>query len=389
LLAYASVQTFLKGAHNPALFFIGGIIMIGIEFVFRILGMILLAIAGFYFGRDLGMMLGQSPDLYAFVFALLGALVGLVLTPFVTTRPARYLVAKLGRLSVQTLTSGLMGMVTGLLIAALLAFPLSLLPSPFGQVLPFVGVIIFVYLGVVLFVMRQKEIFGLFFARWQSHAFEVSEEGDVTAVTPSTGGGRNILLDTSVIIDGRIADIARTGFLSGTLLIPRFVLNELQYIADSPDSLRRQRGRRGMEVLGHLQKESAVPVRISDIDVEGVREVDDKLVVLARQLRCPILTNDYNLNRVAELQGVAVLNVNELANAVKSVFLPGERITVNIIQEGRESGQGIAYLDDGTMVVVEDGRERINMRANVSVTKVLQTAAGRMIFARVEEEENP
>jgi uncharacterized protein YacL len=197
--------------------------------------------------------------------------------------------------------------------------------------------------------------------------------------------GRNVLLDTSVIIDGRIADIARTGFLAGTLLIPRFVLNELQYIADSPDALRRQRGRRGMEVLSQLQKDSAVPVRISDIDVEGVREVDDKLVVLARQLRCPILTNDYNLNRVAELQGVAVLNVNELANAVKSVFLPGESITVNIIQEGREAGQGIAYLDDGTMVVVEDGRNRINTKTPVNVTKVLQTAAGRMIFARIDE----
>ncbi len=171
----------------------------------------------------------------------------------------------------------------------------------------------------------------------------------------------------------------------GTLLIPRFVLNELQYIADSPDSLRRQRGRRGMEVLSQLQKETTVPVRISDIDVEGVREVDDKLVILARQLRCPILTNDYNLNRVAELQGVAVLNVNELANAVKSVLLPGETLSVNIIQEGKEAGQGVGYLDDGTMVVVEDGRERLNAETNVMVTKVLQTAAGRMIFARLDE----
>jgi uncharacterized protein YacL len=191
------------------------------------------------------------------------------------------------------------------------------------------------------------------------------------------------LLDTSVIIDGRIADIARTGFLSGTLLIPRFVLNELQYIADSPDSLRRQRGRRGMEVLAQLQKDTTTPVRISDIDVEGVREVDDKLVILARQLRCPILTNDYNLNRVAELQGVAVLNVNELANAVKSVLLPGESLAVNIIQEGKEVGQGVGYLDDGTMVVVEDGRDMLHNKVNVMVTKVLQTAAGRMIFARL------
>jgi uncharacterized protein YacL len=194
-----------------------------------------------------------------------------------------------------------------------------------------------------------------------------------------------ILLDTSVIIDGRIADISKTGFMFGTFLIPRFVLNELQYIADSADSMRRQRGRRGMEVLSQLQKDATVPVRISDIDVEGVREVDDKLVVLARQMKAPIMTNDYNLNRVAELQGVTVLKVNELANAVKSVLLPGEQLLVKIIQEGKESGQGVGYLDDGTMVVVEDGRGRINQEVDVNVTKVLQTAAGRMIFAQVSE----
>jgi uncharacterized protein YacL len=205
--------------------------------------------------------------------------------------------------------------------------------------------------------------------------------------TQPQDGNRTILLDTSVIIDGRIADIARTGFMVGTLMIPRFVLNELQYIADSADGLRRQRGRRGMEVLSQLQRDPTIPVRISDIDVEGVREVDDKLVILARQLRCPILTNDYNLNRVAELQGVAVLNVNELANAVKSVLLPGESLIINIIQEGKETGQGVGYLDDGTMVVVEDGRDHLNAKTAVLVTKVLQTAAGRMIFARLSGRE--
>jgi uncharacterized protein YacL len=203
----------------------------------------------------------------------------------------------------------------------------------------------------------------------------------------ATAPDRTILLDTSVIIDGRIADIASTGFITGTLLIPRFVLNELQYIADSSDNLRRQRGRRGLEVLAQLQKDDIVPVKINDIDVEGVKEVDDKLVILARQLECPILTNDYNLNQVAELQGVPVLNVNELSNAVKSVFLPGETLLINIIQEGRESGQGIAYLEDGTMIVVEDGKGYINRQVNVTITKVLQTAAGRMIFSRIQEEE--
>jgi uncharacterized protein YacL len=164
------------------------------------------------------------------------------------------------------------------------------------------------------------------------------------------------------------------------------VLNELQYIADSPDILRRQRGRRGMEVLAELQKMPNVLVRISDMDVEGAREVDSKLVILARQLKAPILTNDYNLNRIAELQGVTVLNINELANAVRAVVLPGETLTVNIIQEGKEPGQGVGYMDDGTMIVVENGRDYIGEYVQVTVTKVLQTAAGRMIFARVEEE---
>ncbi len=228
--------------------------------------------------------------------------------------------------------------------------------------------------------MRQGDIMGML------SSFTHRGNGD----SGTNGGGANwskmnrtILLDTSVIIDGRIADIASTGFLPGTLLIPRFVLNELQYVADSPDGLRRQRGRRGMDVLSTLQKDPNVMVRISDIDVDGIREVDSKLVVLGRQLKCPVLTNDYNLNKVAELQGVTVLNINELANAVKSVVLPGEVLHISIIQEGKEREQGVGYMEDGTMVVVENGREEIGEYTDVSVTKVLQTAAGRMIFARL------
>jgi len=163
------------------------------------------------------------------------------------------------------------------------------------------------------------------------------------------------------------------------------VLNELQYVADSPDGLRRARGRRGMETIAELQKLPNVMVRVSDINVEGMREVDEKLVVLARQMKCPILTNDYNLNRVAELQGVTILNINELTNAVKSVVLPGELLKINIIQEGKESYQGVGYMDDGTMVVVENGKDYIGEYKDVTVSKILQTAAGRMIFARVNE----
>jgi uncharacterized protein YacL len=354
-----------------------------LEFILRIIGMVVMFSLGAYLGTYLADLTGGAADLYAITVGMLGALIGLILTPFITTRPARALRRSLGQISAQTLLAGLAGLMAGLVIAALLAFPLSLLPEPFRNILPLVGVLLFSYLGVSVFVMRQNDIFSVFRLNLPSRSSALGESG-----LNSIDDSRTILLDTSVIIDGRIADIARTGFLVGTLLIPRFILNELQYIADSADSLRRQRGRRGMEVLSQLQKDSAIPVRISDIDVEGVREADDKLVILARQLRCPILTNDYNLNRVAELQGVHVLNVNELANAVKSVLLPGETLRVDIIQEGKEAGQGVGYLDDGTMVVVEDGREHLNSKTYVQVTKVLQTAAGRMIFARLDDRTN-
>jgi len=341
--------------------------------------MVVFAILGAYLGIFIGNSTNQSPELAGVLVALVGMLFGLILTPYFTTRPIRSIRRTLLSVSTQTLTSGLTGLVVGLIIAALLTFPLSLLPYPFGKILPFAGVLLFGYFGIAIFVMRQTDLSSLI-RLTPSH----SSEETSSSSQPSY---RTVLLDTSVIIDGRIADIARTGFLVGTLLIPRFVLNELQFIADSSDNLRRQRGRRGIEVISQLQKDTSTPLRISDMDVEGVREVDDKLVVLARQLRCPILTNDYNLNRIAELQGVSVLNVNELANAVKLVFLPGESIEVNVILEGKEAGQGVGYLDDWTMVVVEDGRSYLSKKINVTVTKVLQTAAGRMIFARLEKED--
>ncbi len=352
-----------------------------LEFFLRIIGMLLFAFLGGYAGAELSVQYGQDARIYVPVLGLVGALVGLILTPYLTTRPARALRAMLGRLAAETLFAGLTGLVVGLLIAALLAFPISLLPDPLGSILPFVGVLIFAYFGVSLFVMRQGDIMGLLGSL-------TGRGGEGGSASSWSNLNRNILLDTSVIIDGRVGDIAKTGFLPGTLLIPRFVLNELQYIADSPDGLRRARGRRGMETIAELQKLPNVMVRVSDIDVEGMREVDDKLVVLARQLKCPILTNDYNLNRVAELQGVTILNINELANAVKSVVLPGEVLRINVIQEGKEYGQGVGYMDDGTMVVVENGKDVIGEYRDVTVSKVLQTAAGRMIFARVEEDKN-
>jgi uncharacterized protein YacL len=348
------------------------------DFVMRLFGMIIFSIVGAYIGNWIGRFDLQQQLLSTLTFGLVGALFGLVLTPYFTTRPLRGLRSLLGRLSAETLFAALVGLVVGLVVSVLLAFPLSLLPDPVGKILPFVGVMLFSYFGVSLFVMRQSD-----FANIVGALSTRREDGSPAGNFPTSN--RTTILDTSVIIDGRVADIAKTGFLPGTLLIPRFVLNELQYIADSPDNLRRARGRRGMEVLSELQKASSVVVRISDIDVEGVREVDDKLVILARQLKCPILTNDYNLNRIAELQGVPILNINELANAVKSVVLPGEALSISIIQEGKEANQGVGYMDDGTMVVIENGNKLIGKTVNVNVTKVLQTAAGRMIFAKPED----
>jgi uncharacterized protein YacL len=359
------------------------------DFVARLIGMILFAILGVYYGSYIGRLASTSPgefglsvEQYAFTIGLVGALTGLILTPFISTRPIRRFRALMARVSPQSLFASLLGLIVGLIVAALLAFPLSLLPNPFGRVMPFIGVMLLGYMGVSVFVMRQHDLFTVISSLRGGSSQSNNNSNAEASTGQNWGESRTILLDTSVIIDGRIADIARTGFLPGSLLIPRFVLNELQYIADSADSLRRQRGRRGMEVLAQLQREPVIPVRITDIDVEGVREVDDKLIILARQMRCPILTNDFNLNRIAELQGVTILNINELANAVKSVLLPGELLCIRIIQEGKEHAQGVGYMDDGTMVVVENGREHIDHEVNVMVTKVLQTAAGRMIFAR-------
>ncbi len=344
------------------------------EFISRITGMVLMAAGGGFLGIYVAAQLGGSPYQYAAIFLLVGALIGLVLTPYVTVRPFVALRKRIHQAPANQLLAATLGLTVGLIVAALLAFPLSLLPPPLSQILPFAAAVLFGYLGVVVMITRQRDISNLIRGRLPKRSEDSDNGGN---------GHMPVLLDTSVIIDGRIADISRTGFIEGEMLVPRFVLNELQHIADSPDALRRNRGRRGLDMLRRLQSESTTPVRVTDMDVEGVREVDDKLVLLAKQLHCAIITNDYNLNRVAELQGVRVLNINELANTVKAILLPGESLAIKIIQEGKEVGQGVGYLDDGTMVVVEDGEPYIKRKVNVVVTKVLQTAAGRMLFARL------
>ncbi len=342
-----------------------------IEFYLRLVGMVVFAAAAWQVGIILSIG-GASAEEIRSVLALVsaGAGLGLLITPYLTTRPFRVARKALKQMPVQDLLAGIIGLTVGLVISALLALPLSLLPSPFGKILPFVGCLIFGYLGIAIMVMREKELFELLGLPWAGLIeAKLQKKADY------------VLLDTSTVIDGRIADVSQTGFISGVMLIPRFVLNELQHIADSPDVLRRNRGRRGLDILNRLQKESLVPIQISEMDIDGSSDVDSKLIKLAKNLRCPIITNDYNLNRVAELQGVQVLNINELANAVKSVVLPGEELVVRVIQEGKEVGQGVGYLDDGTMVVVEGGRKFLGNELEVVVTRVLQTVAGRMIFA--------
>jgi uncharacterized protein YacL len=348
------------------------------DIIFRIIGFILFGILGWMAGTAWAgtTQLNAISMRYIIPLTLGCAVLGALVAPWLTTRPAAWARRIVRELSATQILAGSIGLVAGLVIAALLALPLSYLPPPFSSVLPTILAIVFGYLGITVMTLRSRDLLALFGKRG---AAVIGEEALVEGA--STLQEDVLLLDTSVIIDGRIADIAQTGFLRAPMLIPRFVLAELQYIADSPDSLRRNRGRRGLDMLNRMQKESPVPVRIVDMDVEGVRQVDAKLVQLGRQLNAPVVTNDYNLNRVAALQGVKVLNVNELSNAVKSVVLPGEALVVRIIQEGKESGQGIAYLDDGTMVVIENGRRFMDSELEVSVTKVLQTNAGRMIFA--------
>ena len=292
---------------------------------------------------------------------------GIVAAPFILRPVLSYIQEWSRSIRAATLILGTLGLLAGLLVGALLSLALFTLPGIGGFVAPFVVSFLFGIVGVAVLVGREEE-FEEFLAQ---HAPAGS------ALSTS----RDVVVDTSAIIDGRIADIAATGFVPGHLVVARFVLDELRHIADSADGQRRTRGRRGLDVLSRLQKEAEVPIRIVDDDFPDVKDVDARLLRLCK-LGARILTNDFNLNRVAELEGVRVLNVNDLANAVKAVILPGEDMAVRIIQEGKEIGQGVAFLDDGTMVVVEGGKRYLNEQLDVTVTRVLQTVAGRMIFAQ-------
>ncbi|SDC52878.1 Uncharacterized conserved protein YacL, contains PIN and TRAM domains [Pelagirhabdus alkalitolerans] len=273
---------------------------------------------------------------------------------------------------------GSVGLILGLVIAYIINQPIQDIQIIIvSQIIPLFTMGLLGYLGFQVGFKRRDEFANILtLARKDKEQSEASEE-EASKVAPKAK-----LLDTSVIIDGRIADICQTHFLEGTIIIPHFVLEELQHIADSSDALKRNRGRRGLDVLNRLQKEIPVDVEMYDGDFEDIQEVDSKLVKLAKVSDGIVVTNDFNLNKVCEFQNVPVLNINDLANAVKPVVLPGEQLVVQVIKDGKEQNQGVAYLDDGTMIVVEEGRHHIGESIEVIITSVLQTSAGRMIFAK-------
>ena len=297
---------------------------------------------------------------------------GFTLLPYLTVIPALAALRAVQQLSTAEFVTAIIGLFLGLLLGLLLGLPLSSMPPPISTIAP-LGISVFLGLAMVgLTVAKRHDLIA------------AAESIGLIRRVPAEGEGSGIpriLVDTSAIIDGRIADIADSGFLFGILEVPRFVLDEVQRLADSSDSLRRTRGRRGLEILARMRKTGTTPVVVIDEDVPGTPEVDSKLVALAKKNGRAVLTNDLNLNRIADLQGVRVLNLNSLANAVKPALLPGEDLKVRVIQPGKDAGQGVGYLDDGTMVVVEGGAKAIDTEVDVTVTRVLQTVAGRMVFA--------
>lgn len=291
--------------------------------------------------------------------SLVVIMVLLVLTALAVT-------ARLVRIRTKTLLTSFVGVLIGLVVGALLSLPLSTLPADYGQWLPLAVTVLSAIMFGSLFSAR-----GTLFVSFLYQA--------ITGKGAMAGAGREIIVDTSAIIDGRISEVVATGFLAGTLLIPRLVLEELQHIADSTDPLRRAKGRRGLEVLTALEKNAGVTIEI--LENEGrVKTVDAKLVQMAKERGAAIMTTDYNLNRVAEIQRVAVLNVNELSNALRPTVLPGEELVVKVVSKGKEKGQGVGYLPDGTMIVVENGERLSGKEVTTTVTRALQTVAGKMIF---------
>jgi uncharacterized protein YacL len=323
-----------------------------------------------------------------------GGAIGFLSSPYFIAKLKRFSIwveGQLSKMPIHDVIAGAFGLAIGLIIANLLGAAFSRIPIV-GDYIPVIFSIVFGYLGIHIMIKKRKEIVGLFdfIPRFLRDYNKNREEKAVAAAAVAAMAQSEQpeadplykLLDTSVIIDGRIADICKSGFIEGTLLIPVFVLEELQHIADSSDLLKRTRGRRGLDILQKIRTESHMKVEIDNRDFDDISEVDSKLVRLGQLVGGKIITNDYNLNKVSELRGVPVLNINELSNAVKPVVIPGESMRVTVVKDGKEQGQGVAYLDDGTMIVIEGGHRHLNATIDVEVTSALQTAAGRMIFAK-------
>jgi uncharacterized protein YacL len=333
-------------------------------------------IGTFYLVNPVSAALGRSLNLWQtfslVVFgAAIGGLIGYFAGPPLVSRSVKmlgWIEDRVTGASLLEIALGAAGVIIGLIIANLLRPALSQMPI-LGSVLPTISILILGYLGFVIARTKKDDVAGII----GSGRMRLVRGGEVHPK----------LLDTSVIIDGRVADVCEAGFLEGTLIIPSFVLEELRHIADSSDLLRRNRGRRGLDVLSRIQRDLGRPVQVLEEDTaDSNLDVDTKLVRLAKSLKASIVTNDYNLNKVASLQGVTVLNVNELATAVRPVVLPGEEMTVHVVKDGKEPGQGVAYLDDGTMIVIDGGKKHVGEDLGVLVTSTFQTTAGRMIFAR-------
>lgn len=346
------------------------------EFLLRLIGMVVFSIVGARIGVDTSAALQLPADVTGLIFAMVGTLFGLIVTPWFTTRPARIARRLLLATPTETVVMAFAGLVLGLIPAVLIAFPISVLPEPFGSFGPTLLAALAGYLGLTLFAARADDLFDLL--------EKLRRDGRLLGEGGAPVG--SVLLDTSVIIDGRIQDIAEAGFLNWTLVVPRFVLEELQHIADSSEMLRRNRGKRGLEVLRELKRMESVSIEVVDDDVPDVAEVDHKLVMLGRQRDMPIMTNDFNLNQIAKLQGVQVLNINMLANAVRAEYIPGEIINIKVIQEGKEQDQGVGYLQDGTMVVVENGKRFLDRAIRVEITRLISREAGKMYFAKPSTE---
>jgi len=333
------------------------------------------AVAGFLFGFYLGAALLQVTVVTpvddrvraVLLMGVLCAILGWLGAPYATVIPARAMDRRIRQMSFGDLVGGSIGVGVGLLLALLLTFPLALLPGEIGRFAPLVAAILLGFIGAMAGAVKRADL--------------AAAARELRAGRRDRESSQRMLLDTSVIIDGRVADVAKAGFIGGTLLLPRFILAELQLFADSSDASRRERGRRGLEMLQRMQRETTVRVEVMDQDPPE-QGADAKLVALGRSLGVAIMTNDYGLNRVAELQGVTVLNMNDLSKAVRPVVLPGEDLAVRVIQDGKEPGQGVGYLEDGTMVVIESGSRHVGSDVTVTVMRVLQTVGGRMIFAQ-------